>query len=308
MNNVISTRVSVYRNLKDFKFSNKLTDEQKQTIITTIKDAVKGKMLFSNIKEIDETNTQRLKNLGLVLENTKNIFIDKKENLVINMFNVEHLAIISAMDMFNSKNVEKTISFAQASADKVCFAYSDEYGFLMSDISKLGAGLKIESNIMLTAIKSINKIEQVKQNLGKLGYALNETKFPAVYTLSTQCNLGMGEKQICTDFENTLLKLQELETESVKMLDMSKHDEIIDKTNRSEAVLNVAYMLNYDELYNILVNLRLGINLGVCNMKLEDINKLQKLVINKKTDYLSIDDMKTLAQEVKDVLKGEKDV
>ncbi|MBQ9795662.1 MAG: hypothetical protein IJW36_01695 [Clostridia bacterium] len=308
MNNVISTRVSVYRNLKDFKFSNKLTDEQKQTIITTIKDAVKGKMLFSNIKEIDETNTQRLKNLGLVLENTKNIFIDKKENLVINMFNVEHLAIISAMDMFNSKNVEKTISFAQALADKVCFAYSDEYGFLMSDISKLGAGLKIESNIMLTAIKSINKIEQVKQNLGKLGYALNETKFPAVYTLSTQCNLGMGEKQICTDFENTLLKLQELETESVKMLDMSKHDEIIDKTNRSEAVLNVAYMLNYDELYNILVNLRLGINLGVCNMKLEDINKLQKLVINKKTDYLSIDDMKTLAQEVKDVLKGEKDV
>ena len=30
MNNVISTRVSVFRNIKDYKFENKLTQEQKE--------------------------------------------------------------------------------------------------------------------------------------------------------------------------------------------------------------------------------------------------------------------------------------
>lgn len=308
MNNVISTRISIFRNIKEYKFENKLTDGQKQDIIEIVKDAVKGKMIFTNTKEINQADVQKLKSLGLILDRVKNIFIDKKENLAINMFNEEHLVIVSAIDMYNKKDIEKVASFEQSLANKISFAYSDEYGYLMSNVSKIGAGIKIESNIMLTALKSINKIEQLKQNLAKLGYGLHETKFPAVYTLATSCNLGMGEKQIYSDFENTLIKLQELESESVKMLDQTKHDEIIDKTKRSQAILSVAHMLNYDELYNILVNLRLGLNLGVCDLSLEKINCLQKLVITKNSEYLSVDDMKNLAKQTKEILKGENNV
>ena len=32
MNNVVNTKVNIYRNLKDYKFANKLTEEQKQEI------------------------------------------------------------------------------------------------------------------------------------------------------------------------------------------------------------------------------------------------------------------------------------
>ena len=54
MNNVISTRVSVFRNIKDYKFENKLTQEQKCEIIKMLETVLKGKMSFLNINDADE--------------------------------------------------------------------------------------------------------------------------------------------------------------------------------------------------------------------------------------------------------------
>ena len=126
--------------------------------------------------------------------------------------------------------------------------------------------------------------------------------------LSTKCNLGISEKKICEDFENTLRKLQELEIESVKMVDATNHDEMLDKVSRSVAIINSAHMLTYEELYNILVNLRMGLNLGMVNIEFETLNKLQSLVTNKLNDIVSQSEMKELAQKTKEILKGDKNV
>lgn len=308
MNNVISTRVSVFRNIKDFKFENKLTQEQKQEIIKMLETALKGKMSYLNINDADEKAIKPLKDNVIILQNTKDMFVGKDENIAINLFNGEHISVVCANEGFSHNIIEKALALVNTMASKISFTFSDEYGYLMSDLAKIGAGLRIESNIMLSAIKSINKIEQVRQNVSKLGYSLNETKFPGVYTLSTTCNLGVGEKQICSDFESTLTKLQELETESAKMVDVSKHDEILDKVQRSLAILSSAHMLNYDELYNMLVNLRIGLNIGVVETNLSTINKIQKIVTRKKDDYISPQEMIDLAKEVKDILKGENNV
>jgi len=178
-------------------------------------------------------------------------------------------------------------------------------GYLMSDLNNIGSGVNIESNIMLSAITKINKIEQVKQNLSKLGYSLKETNYPAVYSLSTRCNLGIGEKKIFEDFESTLAKLQELEIESVKMLDTANHDEMLDKVNRSVAILNSAHLLTYDELFNIIVNLRMGVNIGLISVSAEIINKLQTLITSKTNDMVSQTELKELAEKSKAILKGE---
>lgn len=308
MNNVISTRVSIFRNLKEFKFEHKLTADQKQEIINIVQNELKNKMALINVNNANENVIKHLKNNALILGNTQNLFVDKKEDLVINMFNGEHITIVGTSISYDKSIIQKAVALVQQLASKINFSYSDEYGYLMSDVAKLGAGIKIETNIMLSALKSINKIEQVRQNIEKLGYNLIETKYPAIYTLSTKCNLGISEKQICSDFENTLMKLQDLESESARMLDVSNHDDILDKTLRSEAILNAAHILNFDELYNIIVNLRIGLNLGMTQLDLATINNLQNLILNNKNDCTTVEEMKMLAQDAKKVLKGEKDV
>ena len=308
MNNVISTKVTIYRNVKDFKFEPKLEPKQKQEIVDKLANVLKGKLSLLTLNQADGNVVSFLKSNDLILNNTQNLFVSKNDNIAINLFNGEHLSIVSTCDGFDKKVITKAVELSQNLFDKISFAFNDEYGYLMSDISKIGSGVKIESNIMLSAITTINKMDQVKINVAKLGYNLIETKYPAVYTLSTRCNLGLSEKKIFEDFESTLIKLQELEMESAKMLDATSHDELLDKVNRSMAILQVAHLLTYDELYNLIVNLRMGVNAGLVKMKVETLNKLQKLITGKLNDIVSQSELKELAFKAKEVLKGEENV
>ena len=304
MNNVLSTKVIIFRNIKDFKFEPKLSGENKQQIIDLLDKALKGKMSLLNLTQADGKVVEHLKINDLLMPYSQNLYVSK-DNVAINLFDGEHLSIVSTCIGFDETAISKAVEVAQNLSNKINFAFSDEYGYLMSDLNKIGAGIQLQSNIMLSAITKINKIEQVKQNVAKLGFSLKETKYPAVYTLLTKCNLGISEKKIIEDYENTLKKLQELEIESVKMLDATNHDEMLDKVSRSMAILSSAHLLTYDELFNILVNLRMGLNLGLVNLKMDTINKLQSLVVNKLNEIVSQSELKELAEKTKEILKGE---
>lgn len=304
MNNVLKTKVIIFRNVKDFKFEPKLSVENKKQIVEMVDLAVKGKMALLNISQADVKVIEQLKVKDLILPNVQNLYVSK-ENIAINLFCGEHLSVVSTCIGFDKNVITKAIELTQNLSNKISFSYNDNFGYLMSDLNKIGAGIKLESDIMLSAITKINKIEQVKQNVAKLGYLLKETKYPAVYTLETKCNLGISEKKIFEDFENTLLKLQELEIESVKMLDVTNHDEMLDKVMRSVAILNHAHLLTYDELYNIIVNLRMGSNLGLIDIKTQTLNNLQTMVTNKLNEIVSQSELKELAKRTKEILKGE---
>ena len=305
MNNVISTKVEIFRNLKDFKFEPKLNEVNKQEIVQILTNALKGKMSLLTLNQAEGSVFKHLKANDLIIDSTKDIFVGKKDRVAINMFTGEHIAIVSTCEGFKKQAITSAVEISNILSNKVAFAYNDEFGYLTSDLNNIGTGIKIESNIMLSAITKINKIEQVKQNLSKLGYLLKETKYPAVYLLTTKCSLGISEKKIFEDFENTLIKLQELEIESVKMLDTTNHDEMLDKVNRSVAILNSAHLLTYDELFNIVVNLRMGVNLGLADYEAETLNKLQKLITSKTNDMVAQSELKELASNAKAILKGE---
>ena len=102
-----------------------------------------------------------------------------------------------------------------------------------------------------------------------------------------------------------LTKLQDIEIESAKMLDVGSHDEIMDKSLRSFAILKSAYLLTGDELNSLLSNVRTGLNLQMLEVDINKINKLQSLVYNKKTDFISQSELKKLAEQVQEILKGE---
>lgn len=308
MNNVLNTKATVYRNLHDYKFAHKLNAEQTEEIVDKINDVVKNKMNFVNISTANEKVVNFLTENRLCLPKTQLLFVSKNNDVAINLFNGEHLSITASGCGYDKKVVDRTMEISQLLSSKIQFAYSDQYGYLMSDLTKLGSGIMLEADIMLSAITKINKIDQVKQNLAKLGYSLVGTDYPATYTLKTRCNLGVGEVNLIDEFNKTLSKLQDLETESAKMLDATNHYEMLDKVSRSVAILNSAHLLSYDELYNIIVNIRMGLNAEIPSLKLETINKLQNLVWNKLNIQINQNEMKSLSEKTKEILKGEQNV
>jgi protein-arginine kinase len=119
------------------------------------------------------------------------------------------------------------------------------------------------------------------------------------------CNLGIKEKDIVEDYEKILKNLQDIEVESAKMLDVGNHDEIMDKSLRSLAILKGAYLLTSSELNSLLTNIRTGVNLQMLEVDANKINKIQILAYNKNLEFTSQSELKKLAEKVQEILKGE---
>ena len=303
MNSLISTKATFFRNVKDYKFSHKLKLEQKQEIINKLLEILGSDYSLLEISSLDEKVFNYLNENSLINKNTTTIILNKNQSICIDLFNGEHLSIVASGDnSFTEAN-----KLADLIQNKISLSYSDEYGYLMTNLNNVGAGVKLECDICLDAICGINKLEQVKQNVAMLGYSLNATNVQNCFRISTKCSLGFSEQEIYDNFIKTINKLQDLEVESVKMLDITKHDEILDNVNRSLAILNVAHMINVEELTRHIIILRTGLNLGVADIEINKINNLQKLVVNK-INYATKEECIELAKKVRAIVKGENNV
>ena len=303
MNSVILTKATFFRNVKDYKFSHKLTNDQKQEIINKVLSVLGEDYELLTIDKVSNSVLKYLTENNLINNNGNTFIINKKEAICVELFNGEHISITATGENFfkNANNVAKLIE------NKISLAYSDDLGYYMSNLNNIGSGIKLECDICLDAICGINKLDQVKQNVAMLGYSLTPTNIKSIYKITTKCSLGFSESEVYENFINTITKLQELEVESAKMLDVSSHDEIIDNVSRSYAILNSAHIINIEELTKHLIILRTGLNLGIVDISLFSINKLQKLV-NNKTSLASKAECVELAKIVKDIIKGDKNV
>ena len=304
MNNIIFTKATVFRNLKDYKFVPKLEEEKKDEIVDKLSSALKGKLSALNLSTANGKVVESLKINRLFNSNYQTIFVSEKDNLSISLFNEEHLCIVSTSIGYDKTTSKKVLELANFLANKITFSYNDQYGYLMSNLNNIGTGIKLECLIALPALAKIGKIDQIKRNVRQLGYQLKDVKNSVdTFTLSTICNLGFTENEICKEFDKMVSKLQDLEIESAKMYDVANHDELLDDCSRSVAILNSANLMNYSELERHIKNLRLGLNLGLTSITLDKINSLQQLCINRDSEFISKSEMLNLAKKVKEILK-----
>ena len=171
MNNIISTKARVFRNLKDYKFVLKLSNEQKEEISEKL-SKIFSKFSLVSLSSADANVIKVLKNNNLISQNTNNVLLSKDENVSVNLFEEEHVTIVATSQGYDKTIFSKVKNLADELADKISLSYSDQYGYLMSDISKVGAGIKLDCQICLPSIKELNKIDQIKQNIRQVGQVM----------------------------------------------------------------------------------------------------------------------------------------
>lgn len=299
MNNVIRSKITLFRNIKDYKFVPKLNEEAKTKIINLVTEALPN---FN----VEETNNLNLKTTlyGLNATKCRTMLVNKLNDIAVTFFDEEHVNFTSACYGFNKAQLLKVVDLVNNLNNKINFAYTDEFGFLTSNLNNVGNGLKLECDFVLTGLFKLGKISQVKQNVQKLRFNLEQTEDKEVYTLSTICNLGYTQQEVINEFEKMVQKLQELEIESVKMLASTQQDEVYDAFVRAVAILKNAHILNYDELKNYTNQLRIGLNLGYKEVDCNKVEKLQQIILNKNGQFVSKSELIELANNVKNVLKG----
>lgn len=301
MNNVICTNVKYFRNVKDYKFLPKLEEEKRKEIYDLVSKVVTKEMKF-----IDQSNKEdfnKLYELNLILPNSKTIFADLKNDVILSLFEDEHIKINAGGLGYDEKIFTNAKKIENLIKDKINLTYSDEYGYLTSNLVLIGNGMRISSVLDLSSLKEMGKIDKVTQNVKNLGYILRHIG-ENLYELSTSCTLGFTESEVITEFGKMLNKVDDLENESLRLQDIQNHDEIIDRAHRSYGVLTNAYLLNVDELKKHVSNILRGINLDELKVDKNAVLKLYSLC-RTKTNFITKNDMKNLATTVQNILKGE---
>ncbi len=294
---VISTRVRLARNLKDYPFPCKLNTQGREKVIEKVKDAVKNSNSsiasdFSFIKMGELTPRQSVSLVERRLVSPE--FISEEQGRALMLSSNESLSImINEEDHIRLQVITKGLSLDEAydTADKLDtlldenldFAFNEKLGYLTQCPTNLGTGMRASVMLHLPALEKSRAINRIAGNLSKLGLTIRgahgEGTEPkgALYQLSNQVTLGISEKAAIENLKNITEQLINQENQARKRLCSSI--EIQDTISRSLGILKSALVISHDEALKLLSNVRLGVvSKQITDVTTETIDKLMSAV------------------------------
>ena len=258
-NEVISTRVRLARNLKDYPFPCRLSEQGRKKVIEKVTSAIRDSNSsiasdFNLIKLDDLTEAQGVSLVERHLVSPE--FISETEGRALLLSKDESMSImINEEDHIRLQVITDGLSLEQAydTADKLDtlldenleFAFDDKLGYLTQCPTNLGTGMRASVMLGLTI---------------RGAYGEGSEPSGSLYQLSNQVTLGISEKAAIENLENITKQLVSQEQQARERL--AKSIDIQDSVSRSLGLLKSAMVMTHDEALKLLSNVRFGILSG----------------------------------------------
>lgn len=292
-NIVISTRIRLARNLKDYPFPCRLSDKGKAEVDEKVRKALinGNSAIAKDFQYIDFDNMSETMKVSLVEKHLVSPeFISNTSGRAVLLLNNGTVSImLNEEDHIRLQVIENGFCLDEAYdlADKLDtlldeqlnFAFNEKLGYLTQCPTNLGTGMRASVMLHLPALKKSGAMNMLANNLNKLGLTIRgahgegSSSEGAIYQLSNQVSLGISEKSAIENLKNITNQLicQELKQRET----LVKSIETKDKVMRSLGILKTAYIMSHKEAVNLLSNVRFGISTGLIdNINIETINDL----------------------------------
>lgn len=318
---VISTRIRLARNIKDYPFPCRLSLQGMNKIIDIVKDAVKNSnsSIANEFSYIDMNKLSPSQSVSLVERHIVSPeFISSNEGRGLLLSKDEKISImINEEDHIRLQVINPGLSLDEAydMADKLDtlldesldFAFSKKLGYLTQCPTNLGTGMRASVMLHLPALEKSGTINRIAGNLSKLGLtirgAFGEGTEPkgSMYQMSNQVTLGISEKAAIENLKNITKQL--ISQEKVARDRICKSVDIQDTISRSLGILKSAKIMGHDEALNLLSNVRMGI---VCG-EISDITvqKIDELMSNVEPATLTVNSKENLSAQQRDIKRAE---
>lgn len=280
---VVSTRVRLARNLKDFPFSGHMSTSQMKEIDEKIKNAFMGansnitaNYEYADMEKLSDFEAAALveqhlispgfatdrKNRGLIVSK------DKETSIMIN--EEDHLRI---QTIKRGLDLEKAFSEANRIDDLfdelLNYAFDERLGFLTCCPTNLGTGMRASVMLHLPALAATNSISKILGAVTKFGltvrgiYGEGSEAQGDLYQVSNQVTLGVSERETIDRLKDIVMQIITQEKNAREL--MHKNNEIVleDKIYRSYGTLNSARLLSSSEFLKHYSLLRLGASIGL---------------------------------------------
>ena len=299
---ILKSQISISRNLQDYPFPQKATLEE----LTAIKVAAfniipileTGTHLHFDYFELDKLTSneqQILLEKQLISEkflqnNEQRAFIISEDTSIVIMINEEdHFKInCFANDLDFDTLLERASLIDDIFETQFNIAFDEKLGYLSANPLNIGTAMKASIVLHLPILatnqqlaKIINIAPQIGLNIHKL-YENSSTS--NLFQISTLLTLGLSERAIVQQLTDTVVKLITHEKDArLTLLDSAK-DEFSDRVWRSFAILKYAQLISSEEVFDLLSELRLGIDLNIIDIL--SIDMLNSILIISQNAYL----------------------
>lgn len=318
---VISTRVRLARNLKEFPFPCRLSKQGMEKVTEKVKSAIKDSHSsvasdFSFIKMDALTPMQGVSLVERRLVSPE--FVSDVEGKALLLSSDESLSImINEEDHIRIQAITKGLALEQTLdiVDKLDtlldenldFAFDKKLGYLTQCPTNLGTGMRASVMLHLPALEKSRAIGRISGNLSKLGLTIRgahgEGTEPkgALYQLSNQVTLGISEKAAIENLKNITKQL--VAQEEMARERLCESIEIKDTLSRSLGILRYAMSISHDEALKLLSNVRFGIEAGV----LDGISTalIDKLMIEVEPATITVNSGKNLSATERDIIRAD---
>ena len=270
---VLSTKACIVRNIKGYNFMPRLDDKECQSLLETVENVI-DKSIYDggNASTFDKDTTIRLTRLQILGREAsqmanperKAFYYNEDASLSISVGCGEHLtvkAMAQGHDISVYKDAEEVATELESKLD---IAFTENYGFLTSNVRLAGTGLKILYTVSLPAIsKTEGGIAALTQRVGQYEWNIypfaerGEIADSDVYIIASVNTLGVTEDEVLKRGEMLISDVIKAERACREEIATSKKDQSEDIYGRSYGTLRYAHMISRSEALQALSWIRL---------------------------------------------------
>ncbi len=292
---VISSRVRLARNLENYPFSGRITEEQAVALVNEVK-AITGDLSendhrrfyacnISTLSEIDKIAMVERHIVSPLLaekEQTTGLILAEDEAVSIMINEEDHVRIQAIVGGMNLEQAYQEADLVDDIAyDKLHFAYDEKYGYLTACPTNAGTGMRASCMVFLPALSSARMIQKLMEEVGKYGvtirgiYGEGTKSLGSIYQISNQKTLGISESEIIENLKRIVLQVVKQERKRREYMISVNADEIEDQVFRSYGVLKYARQISSDDAMTLLSQIKFGSDCGLIKFDREfNVHKL----------------------------------
>lgn len=282
---VISTRVRIARNLKNFNFPNNMSKEDMIKLNNLVENNIdRNKFTFLKLKDMDKTTIISLAQQHLIsfecMQNPNSAIVTNKDNSIVIMVNEEDHLRIQAFS--SGLNITDTYNNAKLTENSMNLEYAkdDKYGYLTSCPTNLGNGLRVSVMMHLPGLVRLKKINNIVENVLAAGvlvrglYGENTAGYGDMYQISNRSSFGESDETVISNLKNVVSYVMSQESKARQLL--LKTDVLFeDSIFRAYGILKNSRYITYKEAIEHLSKVRVGISLKlITEIDLKTINRL----------------------------------
>lgn len=268
------SRFSLRRNLTDFSFPAKMNDLEKEQLVALLKNTL---LRFSSqhfglsfpSSELSANEKELLsEHFFMDLEENPDFYlIDPSGPFIIKIQGRDHLTLECFESESNwNTNWQKLSSLEKDIGKTHHYAFDSQFGYLSSDPSLSGTGLKTEAFLHVPCLIHMESLQEILENVLADDVSVSGLYGNAEFTgdimaIQNKFTLGVSEDHILDSVHRVATKLMSLEAHKRQKLKRNPDPIMLDKVSRAYGLLLHSFQIELKEAFSALSLLKLGIDL-----------------------------------------------